>query len=209
MSNYLCFYTDGQGYIRIGGLGTTTGDSAVLPSNSVDADTFPLPDPLNQVCSTWGQAFEYQLTQFYIANAQYELSLVPMDEYYQCLSMTSTDELSMYYLNLSGYPGFYTISSPQLLNFLSLAYPGKEVSAPISWDDINQQGVNIITSLTPWINSSIATGTPVDPSVVAVQAVAANPQSAYNTPDEAYVYFRQGAAGLALNLGVSWPPPLA
>ena len=186
----------------------TNSPSFVIPSGAIYTEALPLPVPLNGIVDNWSEAFDYQLNQFYRADNDLNLFLKPITNWYQLGTLYGEEEINWVKINFTGMQALYYQLTPQLQSLLNVGYPGKEVQAPLTWEQIQERGVTIINELTPWVNSAVITGTPVDPSVVAVQEVAANPQGYYTSPYQAAPYFRLGAAGVALNLGEPWPPAI-
>lgn len=210
--SWLTFQEDETGLIKLSGYGATEGEDYEIPAGSVSTDDIAVPYPLNTFCQTWAEAATYPpLNEFYYLDQNDELQLIPITSYYIPLTAFSYDELELYIVEASPDLEFLVRrDSPQVDLFFSLAYPDEYAIGPMTWETIKERGKDIIGSeLTPYVTSSIVTNTPIDPSVTAVQAVCVNPEDTYETPLEALPHFQGGAAGIALNLGDPWPPPLA
>lgn len=212
MTSWITWGENALGQRTLAGYGGIDGNRPeLIPSSSTPSELVALPSPLNQFCSNWNEAFQSGLTQFYVAPATSTvLQLVPITSYYYPVSAYDTDPLYIIVVKRPGETDWYGEETPVVRSFFTQAYPGKEIDPPLTWDDIKRRGLDIIgQELTPYVNSSVITGEPIDPSVIAVQAVCADPESEYVSPMDALPNFQQGAAGVALNLGQSWPPPLA
>lgn len=187
-------------------------DISNLPDNTVSAYSVPIPTELNQIFTSWPDFLEAGASQLFTFHPSTELlSPVPIDLWYSWYPVTNADSLdnpnnirfqqtglgeTSSYLGSRGYEVFQAL------------HPTLQVQQPISWGDAELAGKAVLSGLLYYSQPYSITGTPMDPSIVSVYQVATNPQGTYETPEEAVQYLRLGPEGVALNLGLSWPPPM-
>jgi hypothetical protein len=181
--------------------------------DTVWADEVQVPTAISSSIgsSDWSQAVESGLCIFYDYNSgTKQLSLRSIDNWFLNLDFYEPEDLEYHFTfsDGSGLTDQFLIRSDVTTLFLGEAYPEQEIEMPISWEQIEIVGRNLLSGLTPYVNSYVITSTPFDSSLISVQSACANPQGTYGAPSEAFVHFRLGLPGVALSVGASWPPPL-
>lgn len=208
---WISLYTDPDtGIVTPASYGECAASDYELPPDSVDATSLPLPAPLSTLVGDWPTAFESGLVYFYQFSSPTELVPRPVNSLYEDYSLYDLDPPYGFVVDMVGYPTNFTVPSTELnYAFLTQVYANELVAKPVTWDDLKKRGENIInTELAVYATTSQISGNPVPTEVVNVQNVCLDPSAYYDTPDEAIQPFRGGAAGIALSLGGSWPPPI-
>lgn len=198
----------------ITGMGTDPyRDENNPPPNTVLLSAVTMPPELDAIFQgDWESALQSGFVCLYSFNPSLStLELIPVDSWYSRYPLEGTEDLdnpnNITYTTSTGRVGF--VDSLLSYQFFTGAYPTVEVNMPISWDQMRVVGRNIISGeLGLYSNAYIITNTPMPSNLQAVYATCSNPESSYTTPEEAWISMRQGAPGVALSLGESWPPAL-